>query len=242
MELHKGHRERLKNRYAKDGIDSFEEHNVLEMLLFYSCARVDTNPIAHRLLNKFGSISGVLNADIASLKSVEGVGENTALFLKLIRDISDRYVLSGEEKIKTVNSTELAGKFLMPYFRGCKEEKAYLLCLDKRFKVLSCSELSSGNTDSVSLSLRKTMEAALVSGCCYVILSHNHTSGVALPSRSDLATTNELSEMLRPVGVKLIDHLIFGADNDYVSMLESGLLGGRSRPSEEGYTVTSKKK
>lgn len=231
MELHKGHRERLKRRYAENGLSSFEEHNILELLLFYAYPRIDTNDIAHKLINKFGSLSGVLKADAAALRTVDGVGDNAALFLNLIHDIAVKYVALADETTPAIHTSRSAGEYLAPYMTDRSEECAYLLCLDKKFNVLCCSEISSGGLSNVNLSLRSTMEAALVTGSTYVILAHNHTSGVALPSQTDMMTTNEIFRALQPVGVYLLDHLIFGSDRDFVSMLDSGFLD-RKRAAE----------
>ena len=153
---------------------------------------------------------------------VEGIGEQAAVLLKLVPKVVQKARLSAN-KDTILNSTERAGSFLLERFRGEKNEVIYQLCLDKKGKLLSCRRLNEGGADSSELNLRRLVENALLASASAVILSHNHPSGIALPSTEDYVTTERVQEALRMVGVTLVDHIIV-ADDDFVSMADSGIL------------------
>lgn len=219
--LHTGHRARLKAQFLQAGLDAFTDIQVLELLLFYANPRQDTNPIAHRLLNQFGTLSAVLDAPVELLESVKGVGENAALLLHLIPCVCRRYLIDRASYEQILDSTEKAGAFLVPYFFGARDEMVYLLCLDAKYKVLDCRMLSVGGVNTAAVSVRKIVEAALACNATSVVLAHNHTSGIALPSKEDEATTRQIRTALDAVGILLVDHIIV-ADDDFVSMADSG--------------------
>lgn len=223
MGEHDGHRGRLKERFLTQGLDALEDEQVLELLLFYALPRRDTRPVARKLLDYFGSIAGVLEAPLAELKTVAGIGDGAAALLELINPLCRRYLLSRANKGELLVSTQACGEYLLPYFFGSTEELVYLLCLDARCRVLGCRLLQQGSINSASFSLRKAAEVALASGASSVVLAHNHTSGVALPSQADFETTRVLRNALAPLDILLADHIIV-ADNDFVSMADSGLL------------------
>lgn len=144
MSVHDGHRERLKARYLEHGLDNFNDINVLELLLFYAIPRADTNLIAHELLNRFGSLSGVLEASIQELQNVSGIGENSALLLSLIPQVSRRYMIDKTKPQKKINSASAAGKYFMPIFMYERDEVLYMLCLDSQKCVICCQLISRG--------------------------------------------------------------------------------------------------
>lgn len=223
MSIHDGHRDRLRQQFARSGLDSFNDIQVLELLLTYAIARKDVNPLAHALLAQFGSLSAVLDADPAVLQRVEGIGPSAALFLHLLPQLARRYDIDRSSNMKILRTTADAGQYLRPYFTGLHEECVYLLSLDAKCKVLDCRMVFRGSVNSVNISIRKVVEIALGCGATSVILAHNHVSGVALPSREDEQTTAQVAAALSAIGIKLADHLII-ADNDFVSMADSRLL------------------
>ena len=161
MGVHDGHRERLKARYLEHGLDNFNDINVLELLLFYAIPRADTNLIAHELLNRFGSLSGVLEASIQELQNVSGIGENSALLLSLIPQVSRRYMIDKTKPQKKINSASAAGKYFMPIFMYERDEVLYMLCLDSQKCVICCQLISRGVVNSVEANVRKMTELAL---------------------------------------------------------------------------------
>lgn len=217
---HSGHRARLRSRFLEHGLDVLPDHEVLELLLFYALPRKDTNLLARQLLDHFGTIAAVLEAPLEELQTVAGIGENAAVLLHLITPLSRRYLLSRTEKNVCLSTSKDCGEYLLPYFFGATEEQVYLLCLDAKCKVLACRLLQSGSVNSALVPLRKAAEVAMACNASAVILAHNHTSGLALPSRADIEVTELLRSTLEPLEIKLVDHIIV-ADGEYVSMMDS---------------------
>ena len=221
MSIHDEHRQRMKERYERYGLDNFQEHEVLEMLLFYTIARKNTNPIAHRLIERFQSLDKVLSAPIQELEKVEGVGHTSALYLKTLNDLEKYRAIHREKGTVIVSSVLECGNYMLPYFKGSKVEKVFMLCLDAKGKVLCCREVSEGTVNATTISIRKIAEIALTEGATAVVLAHNHPTGLAVPSDKDIATTIQAEQALAAVDVGLIDHLIMDT-NDFISMAESG--------------------
>ena len=219
---HDGHRKRLKARFIKSGLDDFEPHNVLELVLFYGVPRKDTNPIAHRLINRFGSLSAVLDAKPEELMKVDGITENTAVLISILPAIARKYL---EDKVEVVNSVEGfsdVGAYLMPKFVGRTVETVMLASLDNKNRIISCTIVAEGENDKANVSKRKVMEEAMRVGATRVILAHNHPRGFAMPSNEDIFLTEEIYSLLKSVGIDLVDHLIF-AEDDFVSLAASGI-------------------
>ena len=222
MGEHDGHRARLRKRFLDHGLENFADPEVLELLLCFCIPRVDVNPLAHRLIDQFGGLEEVLCAPAEELGQVKGVGEQAVTLLRLIYPAYHKARFSGNSRPQILNSTAKAGNYLLSLFAGVREERMYQLCLDAKGKLLQCRLLSAGTVDAVALSARQVAETALRTRASAVVLSHNHPSGVALPSREDMTTTRLAADALRTVDVQLIDHIIV-ADEDFVSMRESGI-------------------
>ena len=221
MGMHDGHRQRMKERFLKEGLDNFDEIQVLEFLLFYCIPQGDTNPLAHRLLDQFGSLAQVLEAPISELRKVDGIGPHTATMMHLITSLSRYYMVNRYAHNNILDTTESCGQYLIPYFFGRRNETVFLLCLDAKCKMLCCKEIGEGSVNSAGVPVRRIVETALNANATTVVLAHNHPSGLALPSREDVMTTRRLAAALDGVDVILADHLVI-ADGDYVSMVQSG--------------------
>ena len=219
--LHKGHRQRLKARFQESGLDSFTDVQALELLLFYAIPQKDTNPIAHALLNRFGSLSRVLDADVEELKKVPNISDHAATLLRLVTELGRFYQVDSAQRTQVLTSLDACGAYLVPRFFGRKVETVFLLCLDAKCKVLCCREIGEGSVNAASISVRKVVETALSTGATSVVLAHNHPSGLASPSDDDISTTRYLFQVLRGLGIVLYDHVIL-ADDDMVSMRDSG--------------------
>lgn len=222
MSIHSGHRERLRSRFLKEGLDNFDEVNALEILLFYCIPRKDTNELAHKLLDHFGSFHQVLDASPDELMTVPGIGEGTATFLPLISAACRYYRINQANNITALDTIERCGDYLVNYFHSKKNEVVVLLCLDAKCKQIVCREIGEGSVNSASISARRVAEIALNVNATSVVLAHNHPSGVALPSTDDINTTKLIAKSLHAVGVVLTDHIIV-AEDDYVSLSQSGL-------------------
>ena len=219
--VHKGHRERLKARFLESGLDTFTDIQALELLLFYAIPQKDTNPTAHALLEHFGSLSQVLDAEVEELKKVPGIGDHTATLLRLVTELARFYQVDSAQRTQVLTSLDACGAYLVPRFFGRKVETVFLLCLDAKCKVLCCREIGEGSVNAASISVRKVVEAALSANATSVVLAHNHPSGVALPSADDVQTTHRIAAALSAVEVKLIDHIVV-AEGDFISMAQSG--------------------
>ena len=221
MGIHDGHREKMRQRYLKGGLEGFADHEALELLLYYAIPRRDTNPIAHALMERYGSLSAVLTAPVEDLCKVEGIGESAAILLRLAPQLYQKARLSDAEQETVLNSVDRVGTYLLQRFIGERREVVYQLCLDRKGKLLSCKRLGEGGVASADLDIRKLMENAILTSASAVILAHNHPSGVALASKEDYAATTRVREALATIGVTLVDHIIV-ADGDYVSLKDSG--------------------
>ena len=229
MGVHDGHRKRLKTQFLIHGED-FHDHQLLELLLCYAIPQGDVNGLAHALLDQFGSLAGVFDALPPSLTRVDGVGEHTAVLLKLIPKLAGRYSTIRSSPGDILASSRAARDYLLPYFQtGPRNEMVYLVCMDAKYKVLGCHKLGEGTVNAADITPRRVVELDLAHNASAVLLAHNHVSGLALPSNADLLTTETLARVLREVGVELADHLIFTED-DMVSLKDSGLLNGYPNP------------
>lgn len=219
--VHGGHRERLKNRFLQEGLQHFNEHQVLELLLFYCIPRQDTNPIAHALLEHFGSLPQVMEAPPSELKKVAGMGDASATFLSLLNEFNRYYQVNKASSAVMLNTLDECGRYLMPFFYGRRNETVYLLCLDAKCKVLCCKEVGEGSVNSAAVPIRRIVEMALGANATTVILAHNHPSGLAIPSNEDRLTSRQLAVALAAVDITLADHIII-ADEEFVSLRQSG--------------------
>ena len=219
--IHKGHRDRLKQRFLEEGLDNFTDIQVLELLLFYAIPVKDTNPIAHALLEHFGSLSQVLEADVEELKKVSGIKDHAATLLALVTQLCRYYQVSSAQQVQILATLEDCGRYLVPRFFGRTKETVFLLCLDAKCKVLCCKEIGEGSVNTASISVRKVVETALSANATTVVLAHNHPSGIAVPSNEDIQTTRRVAAALNAVEVHLADHIVV-AEGDYVSMVQSG--------------------
>ena len=222
-ELHGGHRARMKARYLEQGMDALADHEALELLLYYAIPRADVNPLAHRLIEHFGSFHAVLEAEVDELTLVSGVGENTALLIRMIRDLDRRYLIRRAESNgrPTLNRTDAAGAFFLPFFHGLREEQVYAAFLDDDFRLLKCRRMFEGGINFAPLSVRKLVEAAIREHAANIILAHNHPDGQAIPSVEDREATQRLAVSLAAVQLQLADHIIV-AGEEFLSMAECG--------------------
>ena len=225
-----GHRERIKEKFLKNGIDGFAEYEILELLLTYCIPRKDTKPIAKELLNKFKSLDNVFKADFDKLSAIDGLGKNSIAFLKLIGDLPS-IIYKDELKNKKLIDKEtlkISNKdILLKYLRnkiGYEEiEKFYVIYLSSSNEVIEFEENSTGTLDRSSIYPREIYKRVISLNAKSIILAHNHPSDNITPSKSDIELTNEIAKGLKNFGALLIEHIII-TKNSYFSFLEEGLI------------------
>ncbi|MEG2044593.1 MAG: JAB domain-containing protein [Clostridia bacterium] len=222
--LHAGHRERMLNKFLEKGIDVFDDHEVLEFLLFYGIHVKNTNEIAHELINAFGSLDKVFDAPTYKLQEVDGIGKRNAALIKLIPAIQSRVLAAKNDNIKIVKSAESAFELVLPRFLNLKVEKLVLLCLDNAYRVLCIQDISVGTATSVNSGVDRILEYALSYKSTFVIICHNHPCGTSMASHEDILLTGQLNAMLLRVNIHLFDHIVV-ANGGYCSLKECGMLG-----------------
>ena len=223
--LGEGHRERLRKRYIKSGLEGFNDYEVLELLLTYSIARKDVKPIAKELIEKFGTIDEIAKSDVKSLLEVDGIGEGSAVFLKLIGDIA---LTLYREKIENKDILTIKSKNnLLSYLRGeighSPREEFKILFLDISNKLIASETLFSGTIDKSAIYPREIVERVIKNRAKSVIFAHNHPSGNISPSKKDIELTQYMYDSLKLLEIRLLDHIIV-TKNSYFSFLEEGLI------------------
>jgi len=218
-----GHRQRIKDKYKKSGIDGWLDYEVLELVLSYTIARKDTKPIAKELMSRFKTINGVLDADSKELQSISGVSEHTTLFLKLLKDIAVLYLENGLHSKDLLSSPELVFDYLKASLKGCVDEEFKALFLNSRNQLIAVEALQAGTVNRSAIYPRKIVERALYHHAVGVIIAHNHPAGTLTPSKEDCTVTKSVKDALKTVDINLLDHIIIGG-NDYFSFNKKGLL------------------
>lgn len=205
--IHAGHRERLKNKFLRLGAEGLEEHELLELLLFYAIPQKNTNPIAHDLINRFGSLAGVLSADVNELTEVSGIGTHAATLIKLQASMAKVYYTHRPKKVRFRNLGE-AAKIIVNELFEHKNEVFYVYALDINLNLLERRLMAEGNIEKIPVDLRKLAEFALESHVAYLILAHNHPNGSARPSYADIELTRRIVSALSPLGIGVCDHIV----------------------------------
>ncbi len=218
---HAGHRKRLrKELITLDFHESIPDHKVLEALLFYGISQKDTNELAHALIDTFGSLTAVLEADADSLFQVKGMTERAVTLIKMILPISRRYTADRNANRREFTSVEQLCEYLVERHQGYGKEVFMLTSLNELGNLISCDILSKGDTLNVSFEVKDVVQKALKHNATYVVISHNHMTGILTPSQTDIDTTKSLAYTLKSMGIKLIDHIIVSGDK-YVSLVKN---------------------
>ena len=223
--MHEGHRKNLRKSFISTGLEGKTEHQALELLLTYAMTRIDVNPVAHELIDCFGSLAGVMDADIQELQEIPYISENGAVLLKLIPQLSKMYHESKWKEKPKLNTIEKVKEFLEPKFMGEKNEILYMICLDNHCCLNRVVKLSEGTIDHSPVYIRDVVKFVLRTDAKNVILAHNHPSGNVRPSPADIRMTNQIAEALKPMEVKLVDHIIFSGGETYCFSSNSMLPG-----------------
>ncbi len=210
---HSGHRQKLKKRFHREGLDHFEDHNILELILFFAIPRKDTNEIAHALIQRFGSLSKVFEAEFDELCKVEGIGENAASLILSYPAVARRYYMDRFKPAKCLLEYTQTGQDLVLHFAGREVEQVYAIFYDNGLNRCGDAIIHEGDINSVGFSFRKLCDAAVHHKAAYLILAHNHPRGLPIASAEDLSTTKKLKSILLQMNVVLIDHFIIGENH-----------------------------
>ena len=218
-----GHRQRIKDKYKKSGIDGWLDYEVLELILSYAVARKDTKPIAKELITRFKTINGVLDADREELKSVPGISEHAALFLGLLKEVTIIYLEKGLHNKDLLSSPEAVFDYMKASLKGSMDEEFKTLFLNSRNQLIAIEILQTGTVNKSVIYPRKLVERSLYHHAVGVIIAHNHPAGTLKPSGDDCAVTKVIKDALKTVEINLLDHVIIGG-NDYFSFKNEGLI------------------
>lgn len=229
MTMHDGHRKRMRERFRADGLEGFAPHEVLELLLFYGRARGDVNPLAHTLLDTFGSLKGVLEARPEQLMTVPGIGEETATLISLMLPMFRRYSACVCQERHQISNRGEAQEYCRALLAGWRTEHFYVLCLDAANRLLGQRLIAEGSLTEVAAYPRLVIETALNYNAHSVLLCHNHPAGSTHPSADDVFTTRRLQQLLAGLNITLLDHLIVAGDQTY-SMTQHGDLSDDPAP------------
>lgn len=210
---HAGHRQRVISKFLEYGLDSFYEHEVLEMILFFSIPRSDTNALAHNILEKMGSLENVLEATPEDLLSIPGVGKNTVALLTMLRSVWEyKNTKLYNKRIYLDNSYKIC-TFCLNYFSEHIEETAIMLLMDYNGRLKHVSTLSKGTVNQTAIYISQILKTALSLNATSVVISHNHPGGSAQPSVQDKIMTKKIYDVLKEVDIHLLDHVI--CDNSF---------------------------
>lgn len=219
--IHKGHRQKVREKFYANGFSGMAPHNVLEMLLFFGIPYRDTNPIAHELIDRFGSLSAVFEAKHADLMKVKGMTENAACLITMVLPLYKKYSQDLRKRKTVFGSTDEIVAFLRPlYLDNNNVERIYVLCFDASKRLINYCMLNEGDIVSSSFDMRKFISFVLETNAVFVTISHNHPHGITSPSCEDIGLTKDVAQMLANFKVKLNDHIII-TDNSHFSMASS---------------------
>lgn len=216
--MHKDHRSRVKNRFLTEGLDHFEPHNILELLLFYAIPQKDTNELAHTLINRFGSLENVFDASFQDLLTVPGIKEHSATLIKMIPALARIYSIEKNKAGDALCDVDAWGKYFVSRYVGVDVETVFLLLLDNKFNVIDCVKLHEGSVNSSAVNIRKMTEIIFLRKAPMAVLAHNHPSGLPIPSAADITLTMDLYRAFQMLDVKFLGHILVAGDQ-YVNIL-----------------------
>jgi len=221
---HKGHRQRLKKRYTLSGIDTLHDYEVLELLLFYAIPRRDTKALAKDLLKKFGNLKKLMDADPKEIEALPGTGSQTALLIRLVKDLGTLYLHEKVMETAQISSTKALLDYCMVSMGGLKDERFNVIYLNAQNRIIQTEVIQEGVVNQAVVYPRKILEKALRHKASAIILVHNHPSGNIKPSEADIRLTRTLQDTARVLDILIHDHIIVG-ENRYFSFREEGLMG-----------------
>ena len=219
---HGGHRQRLRERFRANGLEGFAPHEVLELVLGYAIPRQDVNPLAHRLIEHFGSLHNTLDASVEELMRVEGLGEYSAVLLALFSQVERKNAASRMAPRQVLSNREAVESYCLQLLKGCKVEHFYAIYLSGQWEVLATVLIARGSISEVHSYPRVVADHALRHNAHAVVICHNHPGGSLVPSMADVGSTIRMQAVLEELEVRLIDHILV-ADGQAVSVMADGV-------------------
>ena len=216
--IHAGHRDRLRERFIRSGMDDFADHEVLELLLTYAIPRADVNEPAHRLIERFGSVAGALDASYEELCEVEGIGPSAARFLTMLPSSFRRYATNKCDPGEPLDTLAKIGEFLHAKYTGITFERVYLLLFDNGMRLIDCCLLGDGAVNCAQVNVRKVAELCLHKNASCAVLAHNHPRGLAIPSGEDIDVTYSVENAMETIGILFLEHVVV-TENSYAPIL-----------------------
>lgn len=220
---HAGHRARLRERFRQTGFQGYAPHEMLELLLTFAIPRRDTNPIAHALIRRFGSLHQVLEAPVEELKQVEGIGEHAASLLSMLLPLMRGYLKSKAGEKAVLSAPDACKAYARGLLLGEGIEHFDVIALDSKDQVIGMERAASGDEGEAAVSVRKVIALLLRQGAAQAVLAHNHPDGGLQPSQADRELTSQMQQVMASVGILLKDHIIIAGTGAY-SFRENGLL------------------
>lgn len=218
-----GHRERLRVRYRQGGEAALQDYELLELLLTFAIPRRDTKLLAKKLLERFGSLIRVFEAEPAALEQVDGIGPQAATLISLIRPLAARFIKAMPAGKTLLCSTGEAAAYFQAKLKGLPDEEVHVAFVNTKNAVTATECLQRGTVDQSAVYVRKVIERALAHKASGFLLAHNHPSGDPTPSAHDRELTQAVKAAAAAVGVRFLDHLIIG-DATPFSFKANGLL------------------
>lgn len=203
-----GHRKRLRDKFIKNGDSAFADYEILELLLTFAIHRRDVKPVAKSLLAKFKTLSGVVDADLNDLAALSGLGENSAVLIKLIRSMCVRYLEQNIRAETFMTCTENFCEYARMRLGSSTEEMMMVFFMNTKNILMDVEIMGEGTTDSVTVYPSTIAKKALVRGAHSIVLCHNHPGGITKPSIDDVEITREIKHTLKSVDIFLLDHII----------------------------------
>ncbi len=210
--LHCEHRQRLRERMLRHGAENFADHELLEVALFAANARGNTNELAHLLMERFGSIYAVMEAQADELTEVEGIGDAGAAQMMCIAELLRRYIRSARVPGTQYDTVQKVAEYMWSYFCGLDHERLYMMMLDNRMSLVDLVSLSDGTVSSTEVPTGRIVDKIARKKPAFVVLAHNHPHGIALPSDNDLAVTCRIGDLLNMINVTLLEHIVITDD------------------------------
>ncbi len=218
--MHENHRQRMMDRCQKTGFASFADHEVLEMLLYFSKPRCDTNETAHLMLERFGRIDNVFEATPEELMMIDGIGQSSAVLMQLIRESARRYTKAVMQNRKRFSHIREVAEYAHACFVGATSEQLYLFLFNNGMEMIDSILLTTGAINSAEIPSRMMIEKAILKKASCAVLAHNHPHGMAVPSDCDIQLTYHAAEVLGLINIPLLEHLVF-AENRYACIMKN---------------------